>query len=101
MEYQKEERLVDIKSYSILDSTRKLIGHTSIACESNWDGESLKNLEDLEDVLLGLLDDLRDNYDYRSRCEFSCQMIVKRSKEILKEVRDLTDVIEEDLDENL
>ncbi len=61
----------------------KLVGSTSVWCETNHDNESMKNLETLEEIACWLEERITDNLDYGSRSEYSAQMIVKRTKDLI------------------
>lgn len=61
----------------------KLVGSTSVWCETNHDDESMKNLEILEEVACWLEERITDNLKYSSRSEASAQAIVKRTKDLI------------------
>lgn len=63
-----------LKVEEILD---KLIGHTDIWCETNYDNESYDNIENLFKVLQWALDRIEDNMRYLNRIEYSAQEIVR------------------------
>ena len=68
---------------SISEILDKLVGSTSVWCETNHDNESMKNLETLEEIACWLEERITDNLDYGSRSEYSAQMIVKRTKDLI------------------
>lgn len=63
-----------LKIEEILD---KLIGHTDIWCETNYDNESCDNIENLFIVLQWALDRIENNMHYLNRVEYSAQEIVR------------------------
>lgn len=69
-----------MKISEILD---KLVGSTSVWCETNHDNESLENLEILEEVACWLEERITDNLKYEIRSEYSAQKIVKRTKDLI------------------
>ena len=68
---------------SISEILDKLVGSTSVWCETNHDNESMENLETLEEIAYWLKERITDNLDYSSRNEHSAQMIVKRTKDLI------------------
>ena len=68
---------------SISEILDKLVGSTSVWCETNHDNESLENLEILEEVACWLEERINDNLYYSSRSEYSAQAIVKRTKDLI------------------
>ena len=68
---------------SISEILDKLIGSTSVWCETNHDNESLENLEILEEVACWLEERITDNLKYETRSEYSAQKIVKRTKDLI------------------
>lgn len=64
--------MLEIKE--ILD---KLIGHTDIWCETNYDNESYDNIENLFIVLEWALERIENNMRYLNRIEYSAQEIVR------------------------
>ena len=63
-----------LKIEEILD---KLIGHTDIWCETNYDNKSYDNIENLFIVLQWALDRIENNMHYLNRIEYSAQEIVR------------------------
>jgi len=68
---------------SISEILDKLVGSTSVWCETNHDNESIKNLDTLEEIACWLEERITDNLEYSSRNEYSAQMIVKRTKDLI------------------
>lgn len=68
---------------SISEILDKLVGSTSVWCETNHDNESLENLEILEEVACWLEERITDNLKYETRSEYSAQKIVKRTKDLI------------------
>jgi hypothetical protein len=68
---------------SISEILDKLVGSTSVWCETNHDNESLENLEILEEVACWLEERITDNLKYETRSEYSAQEIVKRTKDLI------------------
>lgn len=61
----------------------KLVGSTSIWCETNHDNESMENLDVIEEVASWLYERITDNLKYETRSEYSAQRIVKRTKDLI------------------
>lgn len=61
----------------------RLVGSTSVWCETNHDNESLKNLDTLEEIAYWLEERITDNLKYSTRSEHSAQAIVKRTKDLI------------------
>lgn len=68
---------------SISEILDKLVGSTSVWCETNHDNESIENLETLEEVACWLEERITDNLKYEARSEYSAQKIVKRTKDLI------------------
>lgn len=49
------------KDFNIEDILDKLVGHTDIACESNYDRKSLENMQMLNSVMNWGIERLREN----------------------------------------
>ena len=61
----------------------KLVGSTSIWCETNHDNESMENLDVIEEIASWLYERITDNLKYETRSEYSAQRIVKRTKDLI------------------
>lgn len=61
----------------------RLVGSTSVWCETNHDDESMNNLETLEEIAYWLCNRINDNLAYSSRNEYSAKMLVKRTKDLI------------------
>ena len=61
----------------------KLVGSTSVWCETNHDNESLENLEILEEVACWLEERITDNLKYETRSEQYEKKIVKKKKDLI------------------
>lgn len=68
---------------SISEILDKLVGSTSIWCETNHDNESMENLETLEEIAYWLKERITDNLGYSSRNEYSARMVVKRTRDLI------------------
>lgn len=68
---------------SISEILDKLVGSTSVWCETNHDNESMENLKTLEEIACWLEERITDNLKYETRSEHSAQMIVKRTKDLI------------------
>lgn len=68
---------------SISEILDKLVGSTSVWCETNHDNESMENLETLEEIACWLEERITDNLKYETRREYSAQRIVKRTKDLI------------------
>lgn len=71
------------KQFSISDILDKLVGHTGVYCETNYDNESMENIKNLEEVVIWLRDRLTSNMEYASRYEASAKRIVKMTQNII------------------
>lgn len=68
---------------SISEILDRLVGSTSVWCETNHDNESMNNLETLEEIAYWLCNRINDNLEYSSRNEYSAKMLVKRTKDLI------------------
>lgn len=75
-----------MKDYSIKDILDKIIGHTYSIGESDFDEESLNNLETLGDIANYVIAKLRDNCYYINSCEGSRKVIAEQSYLILNDM---------------
>lgn len=89
-----------MKEYKLNELLDMLIGHTDIACETNYDNESKNNLETLERVGLYVLDALYNNAKWNNDYRGSANCIAKKSIEIAKEYNRYIDSLLE-FDDNL
>lgn len=88
-----------MKEYKLNELLDMLIGHTDIACETNYDNESKDNLDTLDRVGLYVLDALYNNAKYNNDYRGSANCIAKKSIEIAKEYQRYIDsLLEYDID---
>ena len=89
-----------MKEYKLNELLDMLVGHTDIACETNYDDESKNNLETLKSVGLYVLDALYNNAKWNNDYRSSANCIAKKSIEIAKEYKRYIDSLLE-FDEDL
>lgn len=81
------------KEYSIYEIIDFLTGHTDVACETIYDGESYSNLEKLNDVVIYLMRYLYDNAQYYGDYRGSANAIATKSISIAENIREWCDDI--------
>ena len=81
------------KEYKLNELLNMLIGHTDIACETNYDKESEDNLDILEVVGYYVLDALYNNAEYNNDYRGSANCIAKKSIRFAKEYKKYIDII--------
>ena len=82
-----------MKEYWLNELLNMLIGHTDIACETNYDKESKDNLDILETVGYYVLDALYNNAEYNNDYRGSANCIAKKSIELAKDYKRYIDSI--------
>lgn len=89
-----------MKEYKLNELLDKLIGHTDIACETNYDNESKDNLDTLKEVGYYVLDGLYNNAEYNNDYRGSANCIAKKSIKIAKDYKKYIDrILEFDTEE--
>ena len=81
------------KTYDLQELLDKLIGHTDIACETNYDDESAKNLEILKQVGWYVMEKLYDNAKWNNDYRGSANGLAKQSIRITKDLKEYIDDI--------
>lgn len=76
--------------YYIGDILDKIIGDTSVACETNHDNQSMKNLKEIEVVANWLIERLENNADWYGDYRCSANDIAIRTYEIIEKVNYVT-----------
>lgn len=76
--------------YYIGDILDKIVGSTSIACETNHDKQSMENLSEVEAVANWLIERLENNADWYGDYRFSANDIAIRTYEIIEKVNYVT-----------
>ena len=79
--------------YSLEELLDKLVGHTSIACETNYDNESENNLDILYSIGNYVLDKLYDNAKWNNDYRASANCIAKKSIRFAKDYKEIIDDI--------
>lgn len=79
------------KQYNLEELLDLLIGHTDIACETNYDNDSFENLYTLEHAVCYLAGKLYNNVDYYNDYRGSANRIAHRSMDIAKELKEFVD----------
>lgn len=74
-----------MKIEEILD---KLVGHTDIACETNYDNESGKNLDLLKRVILWATNRLVENSKWYGDYRGSANYLANKSLDIIEEAKE-------------
>lgn len=81
--------------YSISDVLDKMVGSTSVACETNHDNHSLENLKELENVANWIVERLEDNADWYGDYRASANRIAIKTYEIIEKVNYVTNELME------
>lgn len=79
------------KLYSLYELLDKLVGHTDIACETNYDDESSDNLDILEQIGSYVIDKLYSNAKWSNDYRASANHIAKKSIRIAKDYKEYID----------
>lgn len=76
--------------YSINELLEKFVGHTDIACDSNYDDISSNNLEILNEIMWWCIDRLQDNAkwigDYRASANYLAKKCIKYCENYKKNI---------------
>ena len=81
------------KEYTLEQILDSLIGHTSIACETNYDNESYANLEILNDIAIYIMQKLYDNAEWYDDYRASAKVIANKSINIAENIKEWCDDI--------
>lgn len=76
--------------YYIGDILDKIIGDTSVACETNHDNQSMENLKEVEAIANWLIERLENNADWYGDYRCSANDIAIRTYEIIEKVNYVT-----------
>ena len=76
--------------YYIGDILDKIVGDTSVACETNHDNQSMKNLKEIEVVANWLIERLENNADWYGDYRCSANDIAIRTYEIIEKINYVT-----------
>ena len=76
--------------YYIGDILDKIIGDTSVACETNHDNQSMENLKEVEAVANWLIERLENNAKWYGDYRCSANDIAIRTYEIIEKVNYVT-----------
>lgn len=76
--------------YYIGDILDKIIGDTSVACETNHDNQSMENLKEVEAVANWLIERLENNADWYGDYRCSANDIAIRTYEIIEKINYVT-----------
>ena len=76
--------------YYIGDILDKIIGDTSVACETNHDNQSMENLKEIEAITNWLIERLENNADWYGDYRCSANDIAIRTYEIIEKVNYVT-----------
>ena len=79
------------KLYGLYELLDKLVGHTDIACETNYDDESSDNLDILEQIGNYVIDKLYSNAKWNDDYRASAKHIAKKSIRIAKDYKEYID----------
>lgn len=81
--------------YYIGDILDKIVGSTSIACETNHDKQSMENLSEVEAVANWLIERLENNADWYGDYRCSANDIAIRTYEIIEKINYVTNELME------
>lgn len=76
--------------YYIGDILDKIIGDTSVACETNHDNQSMENLKEVEAVANWLIERLENNAKWYGDYRCSANDIAIRTYEIIEKINYVT-----------
>lgn len=76
--------------YSIEDILDKIIGSTSVACETTHDNRSIENLEEVEAIADWLIERLQDNVKWYKDYRASANNIALKTYEIIEKLNCVT-----------
>lgn len=76
--------------YYIGDILDKVVGDTSVACETNHDNQSMENLKEVEAVANWLIERLENNADWYGDYRCSANDIAIRTYEIIEKINYVT-----------
>ena len=76
--------------YYIGDILDKIIGDTSVACETNHDNQSMENLKEIEAITNWLIERLENNVDWYGDYRCSANAIAIRTYKIIEKVNYVT-----------
>lgn len=81
--------------YYIGDILDKIIGDTSVACETNHDNQSMENLKEVEAVANWLIERLENNAKWYGDYRCSANDIAIRTYEIIEKINHVTNELME------
>ena len=81
--------------YYIGDILDKIIGDTSVACETNHDNQSMENLKEIEAITNWLIERLENNADWYGDYRCSANDIAIRTYEIIEKINYITNKLME------
>lgn len=81
--------------YYISDILDKIVGSTSVACETNHDSQSMENLEEVEAIANWLIERLENNADWYGDYRCSANDIAIRTYEIIEKINHVTNELME------
>ena len=81
--------------YYIGDILDKVVGDTSVACETNHDNQSMENLKEVEAVANWLIERLENNADWYGDYRCSANDIAIRTYEIIEKINYITNELME------
>ena len=81
--------------YYIGDILDKVVGDTSVACETNHDNQSMENLSEVEAVANWLIERLENNADWYGYYRCSANDIAIRTYEIIDKINCVTNELME------
>ena len=76
--------------YYIGDILDKIVGSTSVSCETNHDNQSMENLKEVEAVTNWLIERLENNVDWYGDYRCSANDIAIRTYEIIEKINYVT-----------
>lgn len=76
--------------YYISDILDKIVGSTSVACETNHDNQSMENLKEVEAVANWLIERLENNANWYGDYRCSANDIAIRTYEIIEKINYVT-----------
>lgn len=81
--------------YYISDILDKIVGSTSVACETNHDNQSMENLKEVEAIANWLIERLENNADWYGDYRCSANDIAIKTYEIIDKINCVTNELME------
>lgn len=78
-----------IRILSTTQITRKLIGHIDFAASTGYDAESLRNLDEVEELLVNFTEEVADLVKLKNCGYYSGEALAKKATLIIQRIQEL------------